>query len=163
MATRDWVTWSGRQVRKRSVAAGRDQPLLTIVGFLRVLVVPQAGEAPWTLGDLPASLSNPASLEQLLVQFPLLDTPAKLKILTGMVGIRRRELVTVADQLEQLLRIAAEDIEPWVSVTAHLLIPFPRHQTVSELLELPGNALDTAVTSVLEKRMLPERLPAAVQ
>ena len=131
---------------------------------MRVRAVLQAGEAPWTLGDLPASLASPASLEQLLVQFPLLDTPAKLKILAGMVGIRRRELAPVADQLEQLLRIAAEDIEPWVSVTAHLLMPFPRQQTVSERLELPGNALDTAVAGVLEKRTrLPERSNAAAQ
>ena len=89
-------------------------------------------EGPWALGDLAATLVDAAALDQLLAQFPLLDTPAKLKILTALAALRRRDVAAVADQLDRLVATAAADPEPWVKVTARMLAPLPRRPQIND-------------------------------
>ena len=101
------------------------------------------------LGDLAGSLVDPAVLEQLLAQFSLLDTAAKLKILAALAAIRRRDISdSVADQLDRLIQTAVADPEPWVKVTAQLMAPVPRRTEINDRLDEADSPLGAAVARI---------------
>ena len=106
-------------------------------------------EGPWVLGDLPASLADPAALEQLQAQFSLLDTSAKLKILVALAALRRRDVVPLASAFDMIIAAAASDVEPWVRLVAQMVAPLPRRAQISDQLADADNPLDSAVNELL--------------
>jgi hypothetical protein len=111
-------------------------------------------EGPWALGDLAATLGDRAALDQLLAQFALLETAAKLRVLLGIVAVRRAVLTTTAvnDRMDRLLALAAADADPWVRTVAQLLAPVPYAARAATRSADPESVLEATVADLLTRR-----------
>jgi len=78
----------------------------------------------WTGGSIISQL-NSDILEKIKNCFQDLQPQVKLKLLLSFLHIGRRNLEQWKKELENILEVALQDSEPWVSMLADLLIAFP--------------------------------------
>lgn len=106
----------------------------------------------WTGGSIVSQL-NPDILKKIKNCFQDLQPQVKLKLLLSFLHIGRRNLETWKTELEDILDVALQDSEPWVSMLADLLSSFPSSGQLNHDARGEGRKIYLDLMSDLKKTL----------